>query len=111
MSSFVAIDRLLSEAARTEAVPGVVAMAADANGSLYEGAFGRLRLPDGAPMRVDSIVWIASLTKALTAVAAMQLVEEGRLALDQPIGALIPQLAAPHVLDGFEQDGAPRLRP
>src|ERR1700730_11665241 len=110
MSSFVAIDRLLSEAARTEKVPGVVALAADANGLLYEGAFGRLRLPDGAPMRVDSIVWIASLTKALTAGAAMALLGEAGLELDQPIGALIPQLAAPQVLDGFDADGSPRLR-
>ncbi|MFI5011587.1 MAG: serine hydrolase domain-containing protein [Hyphomicrobiales bacterium] len=111
MSSLAAIDALLSKAARAGEVPGVVALAANAKGLLYEGAFGSLRLPDGAPMRLDSIFWIASLTKALTAVAAMQLVEEGQLGLDQPIGAFIPQLAVPQVLDGFASDGSPRLRP
>ena len=50
------------------------------------------------------------MTKAITSVATMQLVEQGKLSLDGPIGTVLPHLAAPMVLDGF--DGPmPRLRP
>jgi CubicO group peptidase (beta-lactamase class C family) len=57
------------------------------------------------------VFWIASMTKAVTAVAAMQLVEQGKLTLDAPIGTVLPELADPQVLEGFEADGTPRLRP
>ena len=91
-------------------VPGVVAAAADPGVAVYEGASGR-RAWKGAPMTLDTVFWIASMTKAVTSVAAMQLVEQGRLTLDAPIGELLPELAAPQVLEGFDADGAPRLRP
>jgi methyl acetate hydrolase len=78
---------------------------------LYQGAFGRRALPDGGAMTVDSIFWIASMTKAITSTAAMQLVEQGRLAPDRPVADLLPELAAPQVLEGFDAAGAPRLRP
>ena len=62
-------------------------------------------------MTVDSLFWIASLTKAVTAVAAMQMVEQGRVGLHQPLGAIVPKLANPQVLEGFGADGQPILRP
>jgi CubicO group peptidase (beta-lactamase class C family) len=51
------------------------------------------------------------MTKAVTSVAALQLVERGLLELDAPLGDLLPGLAAPNVLEGFDAEGAPRLRP
>jgi CubicO group peptidase (beta-lactamase class C family) len=51
------------------------------------------------------------MTKAVTSVAAMQVVEAGKLALDEPIGRVLPELAAPYVLQGFDPSGKPRLRP
>jgi methyl acetate hydrolase len=92
-------------------VPGVVAMAATREGVICEGAFGRRVLPDGAAMTADTVFWIASMTKAITSTAAMQLVEEGKLALDQPIADVLPELAAPQVLEGFDAAGEPKLRP
>jgi CubicO group peptidase (beta-lactamase class C family) len=62
-------------------------------------------------MTPDTIFRLASMTKAVTSTAAMQLVEQGRLQLDQPIGNVLPELAAPQVLEGFDDSGAPRLRP
>jgi hypothetical protein len=62
-------------------------------------------------MTVDSVFWIASMTKAITAAGAMQLVEQGKLSLDAPIGKVLPDLAAPQVLEGFDAQGAPKLRP
>ncbi|RAI58784.1 serine hydrolase domain-containing protein [Roseicella frigidaeris] len=111
MTATAAIDQVLREAVERGAVPGVVALAADRDGPIYEGAFGRRSLDAAAPMTPDTVFWIASMTKAVTSVAAMQLVEEGRLALDAPLGPLLPGLAAPQVLEGFAADGTPRLRP
>jgi CubicO group peptidase (beta-lactamase class C family) len=62
-------------------------------------------------MTPDSVFWIASMTKAITAAAAMQLVEQGKLSLDAPIGKVLPDLAAPQVLEGFDAKGEPKLRP
>jgi CubicO group peptidase (beta-lactamase class C family) len=61
-------------------------------------------------MTIDTIFRLASMTKAVTSVAAMQLVEQGKLQLDQSVGNILPELSAPQVLDGFDDAGAPRLR-
>jgi methyl acetate hydrolase len=105
------IDRLLGDAARSGGVPGVVALAADRSGVCYQGAFGSRGQTDGTAMTLDTVFRIASMTKAVTGVAAMQCVERGQLSLDQPAGEIMPELANPQVLDGFDADGKPRLRP
>jgi methyl acetate hydrolase len=104
------IDEVLRAATDRGDVPGVVATAATRDGTCYEGAFGRRALPDGAVMTAGSVFWIASMTKAITSTAAMQLVEQGKLALDRPIADVLPELAAPQVLEGFDAAGEPKLR-
>ena len=104
------IDEILHHAAEAGDVPGVVAMAATAQGLIYSGAFGRRWLPDGPPMTIDTIFWIASMTKAITSTAAMLLVDKGELELDGPIGTVLPELAEPQVLEGFSANGEPKLR-
>jgi|SRR5580704_7676296 methyl acetate hydrolase len=111
MPQFSGVDEVLRAAIERGDVPGVVAMAASREGAVYQGAFGRRALPVGAPMTADTVFWIASMTKAITSTAAMQLVEQGKLALDKPIAEILPELAAPQVLEGFDPAGAPRLRP
>jgi CubicO group peptidase (beta-lactamase class C family) len=105
------VDRVLRAATDRGDVPGAVAMAAAREGAFYQGAFGRRALPDGAAMTTDTVFWIASMTKAITSTAAMQLVEQGKLALDRPIAEMLPELASPQVLEGFDPAGEPRLRP
>ena len=105
------VDEVLRQAAETKEVPGVVAVAANSDGVIYEGAFGKRDLANGTDMTADSVFWIASMTKALTATAAMQLVEQGKLNLDEPISKVLPELAAPQVLEGFDDKGQPKLRP
>ncbi len=105
------LDELLSQASTRGDVAGVVAMAATADGPVYEGAFGRRTLPAGPAMSSDSVFWIASMTKAITSTAAMQLVEQGKLELEHPIAEILPELAAPQVLEGFDAAGEPKLRP
>ena len=104
------IDEVLRAATDRGDVPGVVATAATRDGTCYEGAFGRRALPDGAVMTAGSVFWIASMTKAITSTAALQLVEEGKLTLDRPIADVLPELAAPQVLEGFDAAGEPKLR-
>jgi CubicO group peptidase (beta-lactamase class C family) len=106
-----AVDRLLQRSGEGGGVPGVVAMAASPQGVLYAGAGGFRRRGAGEPMTIDTIFRIASMTKAVTSVAAMQLVEQGTLALDVPAAAYAPRLAEVQVLEGFDETGTPRLRP
>ena len=104
------IDAALQEATRRGDVAGVVAMAASADGVLYQGAAGLREAGGSAAMTTDTVFWIASMTKAITSAGAMQLVEQGKLSLYDPIGKVLPDLAAPQVLEGFDADGNPRLR-
>jgi methyl acetate hydrolase len=105
------IDQPLRAAVNDGRVPGVVALAATRDGAFYQGAFGRRSLAENTPMTVDTVFRIASMTKAVTGVAAMQCVERGLLSLDQPAGEIVPELAEPQVLDGFDANGKPILRP
>jgi CubicO group peptidase (beta-lactamase class C family) len=105
------IDGALRQAVDAQDVPGVLAMAATDKGLLYEGAFGTRVLGDGSAMTLDTVFRIASMTKAVTSVAAMQLVEQGKLALEEPVPNIDPALGSPQVLEGFDADGAPKLHP
>jgi CubicO group peptidase (beta-lactamase class C family) len=78
---------------------------------LYEAAFGRRALDESAPMTLDTVFRIASMTKAITSVAAMQLVEQGKLKLEEPVPNIDPGLGSPQVLEGFDAAGTPKLRP
>src|SRR5256885_608528 len=111
MTQFARMAEVLRSAIDRGDVRGVVARAATRDNVIYQGAFGRRTLPDGPAMNTDTVFWIASMTKAITSAAAMQLVEQGKLALDQPIAGLLPELASPQVLEGFDAAGEPRLRP
>ncbi len=92
-------------------LPGAVALITDSKDTRYARAFGMADAVNGVPMREDTLFQIASMTKALTSVAVLQLVERGKLDLDAPVGAILPELAEPQVLDGFDEAGAPILRP
>src|SRR3984893_15505864 len=94
MQNQAQIDQLLRQKSDAKEIPGVVAIAATSKDVIYQGAF-----------------WIASMTKAITSAAGMQLVEQGKLSLDAPIGKVLPDLASPQVLEGFDAEGEPKLRP
>lgn len=111
MQSKAQIDQILRQKADAKQIPGVVAMAANGKDVIYQGAFGKRDLGKDDPMTEDSVFWIASMTKAVTTAGAMQLVEQGKLSLDEPIGKLLPDLASPQVLEGFDAQGQPKLRP
>jgi len=105
------IDDLLRRAAGDGDVPGVIACVSNRSGTLYEGGFGTRCLDQTIEMTPDTVVWIASMTKAITCAAAMQLVDGGKLSLDTPAKSLIPHLGEVQVLEGFDAAGTPKLRP
>src|SRR6202022_3957650 len=111
MQSKAQIDQILRQKTDAKEIPGVVAMAANSKEPIYQGAFGKRDLSKDDAMTLDSVFWIASMTKAVTAAAGMQLGEQGKLSLDAPIGKVLPDLAAPQVLEGFGSNGEPKLRP
>src|SRR3954465_1683664 len=102
------LDRVTTS---TPKVPGVVAVVTDREHNLYEGAAGERALGSGEVMTADTVFAIFSTTKAVTATACLQLVEDGSLDLDAPAREYAPAIGELQVLDGFEDDGTPRLRP
>ena len=110
MQSKAQIDQILRQKCEAKEIPGVVAMAATGSEVIYQGAFGKRDLSKEDAMTADSVFWIASMTKAITTAAGMQLVEQGKLSLDEPIGKILPDLANPQVLEGFDAGGEPKLR-
>ena len=104
------IDEILRSGIARRKIPAAVGMAATESKTLYTGAFGE-RDSQGTPVTADSIFAIASMTKAVTTVAALQLVEQGKVTLDEPVSKHLPQLEKVDVLDGFDAAGKPILRP
>jgi methyl acetate hydrolase len=103
------IGELLEQAVDDRVVPGVVALVGDRDGVLYEGAFGQLNVNGDDPVRVDTMFGIMSMTKAFTSVAALQLIEQGALELEQPVVDVLPAFGELQVLESFVGD-TPRLR-
>ena len=105
------VDGILKAAVSRGDVPGVAAGATTVEETVYEGGFGERTAGSGTTMTPDTVGWIASMTKAVTGAAAMQLVEQGRIELDGPASAVIPYLGEIEVLEGFDDDGQPKTRP
>ncbi len=92
-------------------LPGVAATVLVDGNVVYEGAGGVRVAGQPAPMTVDTVFAIFSMTKAITGAAAMQLVERGKLDLDKPASTYISAIGDIKVLDGFDADGHAKLRP
>lgn len=105
-----AIQHTLDKAVAAGAASGFVAAARKPSGEVLVAAAGVRGLDNPAPMTPDTVFWIASCTKAITTVAVLQLVEAGKLGLDDAVGGWLPQLTRPKVLAGFDAAGAPQLR-
>jgi Beta-lactamase class C and other penicillin binding proteins len=105
------MDDLLGAAVERGDVPGVAAVVVNREGVLYEGAFGKRNLTTGEPMTIDTVCWIASMTKAITGACTVQLVEQGKLDLDAPAEQWVPMLKEAQVLEGWDAEGKPKLRP
>jgi methyl acetate hydrolase len=107
-----ALDASLRGAVERKDVPGVVALVVDRDHVLYQGAFGVADVSTGRPLTSDALFRIASMTKPITSVALMQLVEQGRIGLDDAAEKYLPELKTLKVLESFDATtGDYRLRP
>ncbi len=104
------IDQVLQRAVEGGDVPNVVAVAADRGGAIYEGCAGPRVAGQHDPVTADTVFRIASMTKMVATVAALQQVERGTLDLDEPVASYLPEFAQLQVLEGFDGE-TPRLRP
>ncbi|MGC0364633.1 methyl acetate hydrolase [Rhodococcus sp. 27YEA15] len=99
------LDRALQDATADGAVAGATLAVADLSGELYSGAAGKKSLAHDAPALPDSTFWIASFTKLFTAIAALQLVEQDVLSLDDLASRYVPAIGDLEVVerngDGF----------
>jgi len=106
------LDEKLSGAVTRGDVPGLVVIAATRDRILYQGVFGKAEVGHERPMTAGAIFRIASMTKAVTSVAAMQLYEQGRFALDDPAEKYLPELAHMTVFESFDHaTGTYKVRP
>jgi CubicO group peptidase (beta-lactamase class C family) len=101
LSNSSEIDAYLAGVVRDTKIPGVVALVVDADGTLYTGAFGRQDVANDVPMATDTIFRIASMTKPVTSVAVMMLVQEGDIGLDDPVANYLPAFEGKEVIDTF----------
>src|SRR3954452_12686158 len=107
-----ALDASLRGAVERKDVPGVVALVTNRDRVLYQGAFGVADVSTGRALTADALFRIASMTKAITSAAAMQLIEQGRFGLDDPVEKYLPEFANLKVIESFDAaTGAYRLRP
>jgi methyl acetate hydrolase len=99
------IDAALDAAVNEREIPGLVAVALDKDGIFYSHASGMRDVAAHAPMQIDTIFRIASMTKPVTSVAVMMLAEEGKIGLDDPVAKHLPELANRQVFVRFTEDG------
>jgi methyl acetate hydrolase len=111
LSAAERLEAALAQGMADAGLPGVVAAARLPGGETVEVALGARGASKAEPMTADTLFWIASCTKALTATAAMLAIEDGLIGLDDPAGAVLPALAAPRVLTGFDGAGEAALAP
>lgn len=112
-AGLAALDAALARHTSAGAVPGLVALVAR-DGEVHVTSAGHKAVGDGAPIGRDAIFRIASLTKPVTGVAAMLLIEDGAMALDDPVERWLPELSARRVLRSYDaelSDTVPAKRP
>jgi CubicO group peptidase (beta-lactamase class C family) len=110
--STAAVTAVLARAVERGDAPGVVGLVVDRDRVLFQGAAGVLDVAHGIPLRTDAIFNIASMTKPVTSVAVMMLLEQGKLALDDPVSRYLPGFDHLRVITHFNPvDGTYGTRP
>ena len=102
----------MRDAVERKDVPGVVTLVTNRERVLYQRAFGVADVATGRPLAPDALFRIASMTKPVTSLALMQLVEQGRIGLDDPAEKYLPELVGLKVIESFDATtGAYQVRP
>jgi CubicO group peptidase (beta-lactamase class C family) len=98
-----ALSTFFADAVARGDVPGMVALVVDRDKVLYHEAFGKQNVAKNVPMEKDTIFRIASMTKAVTSVGVMQLVEQGKVRLDDEVSTYLPRLKSPRVFSKIDE--------
>jgi CubicO group peptidase (beta-lactamase class C family) len=98
-----ALSTFFADAVTRGDVPGIVALVVDRDRVLYHEAFGKQNVAKSVPMAKDTIFRIASMTKAITSVGVMQLVEQGKVGLDDEVSKYLPRLKSPEVFSKVDE--------
>src|SRR5688500_10635710 len=110
--SAAALSGYLRQVIASGDVPGVVVAVVDKNGIVYHEAFGMMNAAKKVPMGKDTIFNMASMTKPVTSVAVMMLVDEGKLTLDDDVAKYLPKFKDPVVITNFNAaDATYQTRP
>ncbi|KAJ2970234.1 hypothetical protein NQ176_g8283 [Zarea fungicola] len=110
------IDRVLRKYAAEgddtkDKLYGASFVVTDRNGVIYSGSSGRISSePSARPFTDKSFSWVASLTKLVTSTALLQLVENGKITLDQDLRPIVPYFAEVRILEGFDENSKPVTR-
>jgi len=105
------LEGVLDPFAAAGAIPGVVALVADESGILAEAAVGHADIAQGRPMRMDTLFWVASQTKPVTAALLMMLVDEAKVRLDDPVAEYLPEFGKLWVRAEEDEDHVLLRRP
>ena len=105
------LDDSLKSSLQRRGIPCASMIAGNADHITYSGSFGKRDSASSIGVTTDSLFRIASMTKAITTAAALQLVEQGKVTLDEPVSKHLPELAKLEILEGFDSAGKPKLRP
>jgi CubicO group peptidase (beta-lactamase class C family) len=97
---FPAVTSAMKECLAKKDVAGVVTLVATRDKIVHLSAAGQADVAAAAPMRPETIGWIASMTKPIAATAILMLQDEGELSVDDPVAKYVPELAALKTADG-----------
>ncbi|KAJ7745676.1 beta-lactamase/transpeptidase-like protein [Mycena metata] len=104
------LDLILSTAVSTKSTPALFFGLTTTEGPIYMHQEGHKMVddPSSAAIDEDTVFWLCSQTKLITTIAALQLIEQGKIALDSPVETVLPELANPVVVVDHDEAGRPR---
>ncbi|KAF7336866.1 hypothetical protein MVEN_02122900 [Mycena venus] len=102
-------DRILTDAVSSKSTAASFFGVTNAEGPLYIHTVGTKLVDDPAsePIDEDTVFWLCSQTKLITTIAALQLIEQGKITLDTPVETVLPELANPVVVTAHDEAGRP----
>ncbi|KAJ7147528.1 beta-lactamase/transpeptidase-like protein [Mycena crocata] len=102
-------DQILSKLVESKATPALFFGVTDADGPIYMNQFGTKQLddPSSGAINEDAVYWLCSQTKLITTIAALQLIEQGKIQLDTPVDQVLSELANPVVVTQWDEAGKP----
>ncbi|KAI6856361.1 beta-lactamase family protein [Hortaea werneckii] len=99
------LEERLANGVKAGKIPHTVVAATNRDGSFtYNHAVGEHDYPNDQPMEEDAMFLLASMTKLLTSIAALQLVEAGLIKLDDDVSKILPEVGEQKILKGFDGD-------